>query len=565
MLLAQHADADRVALDGQGGRSAADLIRAAAVVARALPEVEREREHLLLDARQDRYAFVVGLLGAWSRGYIVDVAPVSMTRERQIAYVQRPDVRLALRDTACGGAWVIDEILAQDTSHAAEVSRAGLPHSAQVTRATPSKGSTNSVAVSRAGLPQQGQLCFLNERDDVALSWDLATLHELARACWSRLCLPAAAAYLPTLSQATPLGFVLGCFGPLCFGGAFVHDALRALTERGAWPQVLAASVMPSVVVSPASHVRLMLRSAGRPLARASQLISVGPELPARMRALLTEYTELTVHELGDTALRTADDVVSGAALGSAWERSIAACEEQLAAHDAIREVALVPVPDPAGPHGRLYLLLVVCDDDASVHTDRMLEDYARTTLARQLPDWQIEQVRISRVSPVSLEAAGAGAMLRRDAAGRHELTRLYRAFDLDMQGKPLSNALSVRERAAQSVPSSEPVVYDIYVPEDYVYFDGHFPGYPILPGAVQLSELVLPCVRRVWPELQQLKRMLRLKFQERILPGDELAVVLTPGAEPSQVDFAVQRGATLCAAGRLVFALQAQAAEVQP
>ena len=35
-------------------------------------------------------------------------------------------------------------------------------------------------------------------------------------------------------------------------------------------------------------------------------------------------------------------------------------------------------------------------------------------------------------------------------------------------------------------------------IPEDYVYFEGHFRGYPVLAGVVQLHELVLPSVRQV-------------------------------------------------------------------
>jgi len=89
-------------------------------------------------------------------------------------------------------------------------------------------------------------------------------------------------------------------------------------------------------------------------------------------------------------------------------------------------------------------------------------------------------------------------------------------------------------------------------------FFQGHFPGYPLLPGAAQLSEIVLPCVRRALPALGRLKRMLRLKFQERILPGDELAVVLSVAADPSQIDFSLQRAGLVCAAGRLTFELAA-------
>jgi 3-hydroxymyristoyl/3-hydroxydecanoyl-(acyl carrier protein) dehydratase len=93
-----------------------------------------------------------------------------------------------------------------------------------------------------------------------------------------------------------------------------------------------------------------------------------------------------------------------------------------------------------------------------------------------------------------------------------------------------------------------------VEVPSDYGYFDGHFAGYPILPGAAQLSELVLPCVRRAWPELGALKQMARLKFTGRIQPGETIDVVLSARTGGTSVDFALRRAEVLCSAGTLSF-----------
>jgi 3-hydroxymyristoyl/3-hydroxydecanoyl-(acyl carrier protein) dehydratase len=97
-----------------------------------------------------------------------------------------------------------------------------------------------------------------------------------------------------------------------------------------------------------------------------------------------------------------------------------------------------------------------------------------------------------------------------------------------------------------------------VRVPERYGYFAGHFPGYPLMPGAAQLSELVVPFVRAVRPELGKLTRMARLKFQERIVPNDVIEVSLSFGsasAEEHSVEFALKRGDNVCANGRLWFA----------
>ena len=48
---------------------------------------------------------------------------------------------------------------------------------------------------------------------------------------------------------------------------------------------------------------------------------------------------------------------------------------------------------------------------------------------------------------------------------------------------------------------------------------------------------------------------MARLKFQERIKPDELIDVSLTFAQDPTSVDFALRRGATVCATGRLVFA----------
>jgi hypothetical protein len=64
--------------------------------------------------------------------------------------------------------------------------------------------------------------------------------------------------------------------------------------------------------------------------------------------------------------------------------------------------------------------------------------------------------------------------------------------------------------------------------------------------------------VRRARPELGRLVRLTRLKFQERILPDDRVVVALVFGSDPRQVDFALRRATTICAAGRLNFELQA-------
>jgi len=92
-------------------------------------------------------------------------------------------------------------------------------------------------------------------------------------------------------------------------------------------------------------------------------------------------------------------------------------------------------------------------------------------------------------------------------------------------------------------------------LPEDYPYFEGHFRSYPVLAGAVQLHELVLPCLRQVLPEVGPLRELTGLKFPSRIVPGDSLEVTLELGEGSLVVDFSIDRGGVRCTQGRLRFA----------
>ena len=70
-------------------------------------------------------------------------------------------------------------------------------------------------------------------------------------------------------------------------------------------------------------------------------------------------------------------------------------------------------------------------------------------------------------------------------------------------------------------------VTLPIRVPKGLRYFDGHFPGDPIVPGVAQLL-LVEEGVRRVFSDLDRPTSIRRVKFSQRIGPGAELSLNLT-------------------------------------
>jgi hypothetical protein len=93
------------------------------------------------------------------------------------------------------------------------------------------------------------------------------------------------------------------------------------------------------------------------------------------------------------------------------------------------------------------------------------------------------------------------------------------------------------------------------YLPEDLLYFRGHFPNDPLLPGVVQLNDLVLPAVTRHWPHLGTVVRLRRVKFVHPFRPGDEVRLQLTERAKPMELDFLLERDGVCCTSGILVFA----------
>ena len=126
---------------------------------------------------------------------------------------------------------------------------------------------------------------------------------------------------------------------------------------------------------------------------------------------------------------------------------------------------------------------------------------------------------------------------------------------------EPGARHLEVLRRERRTDEERDVFEGEIHVPEDLVYFRGHFEGDPILPGVVQLDGAVLPLVEEAWPELAgALRRVMRLKFIAPIRPGDGILVRLERRGDLRRVIFRIDLGETTATRGILSFEKESSA-----
>ena len=68
----------------------------------------------------------------------------------------------------------------------------------------------------------------------------------------------------------------------------------------------------------------------------------------------------------------------------------------------------------------------------------------------------------------------------------------------------------------------------DIHVPPDSPWFDGHFPGEPVLPGVAQIG-MVFDAISKARNRDLRISGVRRVRFKRMIRPGDQLKVIAAP------------------------------------
>jgi len=98
----------------------------------------------------------------------------------------------------------------------------------------------------------------------------------------------------------------------------------------------------------------------------------------------------------------------------------------------------------------------------------------------------------------------------------------------------------------------TETRTWDVPLPRDLTWFEGHFEGDPVLPAVAALHWLALRCAREAWPDLGAPRRLSALKFRRALRPGDTVRVTLS--RVQHTLDFALATDGTTAASGRVEF-----------
>jgi len=172
------------------------------------------------------------------------------------------------------------------------------------------------------------------------------------------------------------------------------------------------------------------------------------------------------------------------------------------------------------------------------------------------------------------LSAAGEAELTRR---GRFRLGRALRAglaASLDPAGLPrrwrfvetLPTGAMGKRRSADLAALFDPpprqpriaakrggedgsVELDLEIDPTLVWFQGHFPGHPILPGVVQIDWAVAFARDHLGLDLPA-ARDFQIKFRATILPGDRITLVLRHDLAKRRLGFQYRRGDDICSSG---------------
>ena len=581
-LLADHAPSDRVAFGALGERTARQLVDDASRIAESLPPATPD-SHIELVFDGDRYALAATLIAALDRGHAVALPP-NTRPESILALEARPEVVLIAHDLDSGRGLDVRALLGP--TQAADGRRDG-------------DGQEIGALTRRFDADRHVATVFTSGTSGPMAAWPKTARQLIGEAHGLRrtIGIDRGAKIVPTVSPGHIYGLLFGVLLPLSCGGAFLRETplhaesiARSLAEHEATVlvsvpvQLRALAGSPNIDLSgltrvvsstgplPDSVANAFHARHGRSITEvigstetggfATRLRGEGPAGP------FTPFPEATVSVDGDGRLcvespyvdRKPDvrpgDAAAPFVTGDLAELladgrfvhhgradgivkiaghrvSLQQVEAALRERPEIEDAAAVAVPDDRGRGHRLLVALAPASiDPASVRgllTDRL----EAAALPRRI---------------LTCEA------LPREANGKLQRRRLLQLFDLDEAGHPANYALEWEAPERERDDATDVFRRRVHLPDDYAWFEGHFEGYPVLAGAAQLKALLVPAIEDAYPDLGPLRRLTRLRWNDRILPGDTLDIRLERRFDDRVVRCTIERDGRTCTAGTLRF-----------
>jgi acyl-coenzyme A synthetase/AMP-(fatty) acid ligase len=482
---------------------------------------------------QDRYHFAVAVLACWSRGEIVRL-PASLATD-------------AVAEVARDVASVVDDAVVAAASPGAPDPLV-LPDGDRVVVRLSTSGSTGAHQLhDKTATQVLGEAAMLGAHFEV----------------------PPGRPVLATIPPHHIYGLLFSVLMPLLRGAVVVRetpffpDAIAARLRRDA----------PSTLVTVPAHLRVLAAEDDPAFGTPDLVFSSGAPLGARTAARIHEAFGLEVTEVfGSTETG-----------GIAWRRQVRGAVwaplpgvRVAAGVDGVLEVdsSFLP-PDAARPWvaddrirmepdgfvhlgrrddvvkvaskrvslgavTRALLDLDGVSDAAVVAVEARGRTLLRAAVVTTLADEAIRAALRERLDAVAVPRLHRVASLPRTANGKLPRAQLLALLD--------GRALTVRDRVTEGGAHAATVD----VPEGCRWFDGHFPGDPILPGVAQLHELVVAEAAVAWPELGPCTGLGRVRFRKPVRPGATLRVTLERRA--GQIRFAVLQDSATCTAGVATF-----------
>tara|TARA_B100000809_G_scaffold261014_2_gene309058 strand:- start:494 stop:2251 length:1758 start_codon:yes stop_codon:yes gene_type:complete len=212
---------------------------------------------------------------------------------------------------------------------------------------------------------------------------------------------------------------------------------------------------------------------------------------------------------------------------------SLTTIEEQLSDHPWVNQVRVITLEDRGNRSAALVVL-------TSAGNNRLINDgkySVNQVLAKHLQG-RADHIAIPRYWRY-------WDSIPRNSLGKTTQTEIASLFSQEQKPQePIVTNTLIDEYCAELT---------LFIPHNLSWFDGHFPGRPILPGVVQTHWAKL-YGQRNFGQLGSFKQLEVIKFQHVITPGKNIVLTLSWNPDKSKLTFAYQIGEQRISSGRIAF-----------